>query len=133
MLKKIITYSVAGFVLLFAATIVFSPEYRSDVKVIWYTFVGDKIALMETQVNQGDMALKRYDQVFNTAYNKLTTLVGTQADCKVSARRFREMAETQRRQGREDLAIRSEEQALFFETKLETIANSIEKRKKKLE
>lgn len=132
MIKKIIIYSTAALALLFVGTIVFSPEYRADVKIAWYAFVGDKVSRMEAQVDQGTLALARYDQAYNSAYNKLTALMGTQTDAAVSVRRFREDAETQRREGREDLALRSEEQAAFFESKQEAVKNSIEKRKVKL-
>lgn len=133
MLKKIIIYSIAALLLLFVGTIICSAEYRSDVKILWYSFVGDKVSRMEAQVDQGTLALARYDQAYNTAYNKLTALMGAQADAGVGARRFREAAETQRREGREDLALRSEEQAAFFESKQEAVKNSIEKRKAKLQ
>ncbi|MBQ8517800.1 MAG: hypothetical protein IJ498_09510 [Akkermansia sp.] len=133
MLKKIITYSIAALLVLFAGTIILSPEYRSDAKIIWYSFVGDKVSRMEAQVDQGTLALARYDQAYNSAYNKLTALMGSQTDALVCARRARETAEAQRKEGREDLALRSEEQAVFFESKHETVKNSIEKRKTKLE
>lgn len=133
MLKKIIIYSIAALLLLFVGTIICSAEYRSDVKILWYSFVGDKISRMEAQVDQGTLALARYDQAYNTAYNKLTALMGAQADAGVGVRRFREAAEAQRQEGREDLALRSEEQAAFFESKQEAVKNSIEKRKTKLE
>lgn len=133
MLKKIIIYSIAALLLLFVGTIICSAEYRSDVKILWYSFVGDKVSRMEAQVDQGTLALARYDQAYNTAYNKLTALMGAQADAGVGARRFREAAEAQRREGREDLALRSEEQAAFFESKQEAVKNSIEKRKAKLQ
>lgn len=132
MIRKIIIRSLVLIVIALGITIACNPSMRERVHVIWLTFTGDTVDLLENQFDQGELALRRFDHEFIKAQNKLTTLKALQLESQMSMRRARETAADYRRAGKEDLALRNDEQAAFFQKQMESYEKTIATRSAKL-
>lgn len=132
MIRKIITRGLVIIIIAMGITIACSPSMRESMRAIWLTFTGDAVDLLENQFDQGELALQRFDREYIKAQNKLTTLKSLQAESKMSMRRAQEKAADYRRTGKEDLALRNDEQAAFFEKQMAGYEATIATRSAKL-
>ena len=127
MIGKIIKYSLMTMVVLFAGTLIFSEETRTDLKNIWYTFTKNQVGRLESKVNQGELALMRYDEAKRKAEQRLITITRLQKDLQMKAARTKELIEDYRSQGKEDLIARNEEQLNFIQNQQEMYKQSEER------
>ena len=132
MIRKIIIRTIVGIVIAMGITIACSPKLRENVRVIWITFTGDAVDLLEEHFDQGELALQRFDSEYLKAQRKLTTLKSLQIESQMSMRRAQEKAADYRRNGKEDLALRNDEQVEFFKSRMEGYEKTIATRSAKL-
>lgn len=132
MIRKIIVRTFWVIIIAMGITIACSPKMRESMRAIWLTFTGDAVDLLESQFDQGELALQRFDSEYIKAQQKLTTLKTLQAESKLSMRRAQERAADYRRAGKEDLALRNDEQVAFFQKQMEGYENTIASRTAKL-
>ena len=132
MIRKIIVRTFWVIIIATGITIACSPKMRESMRAIWLTFTGDAVDLLESQFDQGELALQRFDSEYIKAQQKLATLKTLQAESKLSMRRAQERAADYRRAGKEDLALRNDEQVAFFQKQMEGYENTIASRTAKL-
>lgn len=132
MIRKIIVRTFWVIIIAMGITIACSPKMRESMRAIWLTFTGDAVDLLESQFDQGELALQRFDSEYIKAQQKLATLKTLQAESKLSMRRAQERAADYRRAGKEDLALRNDEQIAFFQKQMEGYENTIASRTAKL-
>lgn len=113
--------------------LVCSPAARTELKIICKVVTGQSVAALETRLDQGTLALQRFDTEYAKAEQKLVTLKHLQLDARLCLRRAREKAADYRNQDKEELALRNDEQAAFYEKQLAGYEKSIESRTKKLQ
>ena len=128
MVGKIVKYTLCALGVCLAALMLFSPKFRSELPVLWAAASGSVVDKLEAQLEQGAVALARFDEEYAKAEQKLVTLRHLRLDAEHSEQRARETAEQYRRQGKEELAQRNEEQADFFEKQRSSYDASIQKR-----
>lgn len=132
MIRKIIVRTFWVIIIAMGITIACSPKMRESIRAVWLTFTGDAVDLLERQFDQGELALQRFDSEYIKAQQKLATLKTLQAESKMSMRRAQEKAADYRRSGKEDLALRNDEQVAFFQKQMEGYENTIASRAAKL-
>lgn len=110
-----------------------SPEVRTELGIVFKVATGQSVAALETKLDQGTLALQRFDTEYAKAEQKLVTLKHLQLDAQLCLRRAREIATDYRNQGKEELALRNDEQSDFYEKQLAGYEKSIESRTKKLQ
>lgn len=132
MIRKIIVRTFWVIIIAMGITIACSPKMRESIRAVWLTFTGDAVDLLESQFDQGELALQRFDSEYIKAQQKLATLKTLQAESKMSMRRAQEKAADYRRSGKEDLALRNDEQVAFFQKQMEGYENTIASRAAKL-
>lgn len=127
MIGKIIKYTLLAVVVLFAGTLIFSEETRMDFKVMWASFTKNQVAKLEVQLDQGELALTRYDEAKRKAEQRLVTISRLQKDLQLQATRTKDIIEDYRREGKEDLIARNEEQLVFIQNQQEMYKQSQER------
>lgn len=132
MVGKIVKYALFALGVCLVALLLFSQKFRSELPVIWAVASGSVVDRLEAQLEQGALALARFDEEYAKAEQKLVTLRHLRLDAEHSEQRAREAAEQYRRQGKEELAQRNEEQAAFFEKQRSSYNVTIQKRSEKL-
>ncbi len=133
MVRKIITYALLGLVALFVGGLVCSKDFRDECRIMWAVFTRNQVAKLEAQLDQGELALMRVDEAKAKAEQRLRTIRALQMDVEVNLRRTKEKAEDYRRSGKEDLALRNDEQARFMQHQLDSYVGSTERIARKLE
>lgn len=116
MITKTIKYVVLGVLAFVLVSLACSEKLRSEVALIWPTITGNAVAKLELQVDQGALALQRFDNEYIRAQQKLTQLKAVARDTLLNMRRAQEHARDYRAQGKEELARRNDEQAAFCES-----------------
>lgn len=114
------------------ALLLFSPKFRSELPVMWAALAGSVVDKLEAQLDQGTMALMRFDEEYAKAEQQLVTLRHLKLDAQHSLQRAQENAARYRNQGKEDLALRNDEQAAFFKKQVEDYNATIQRRSEKL-
>lgn len=132
MIDKLAMYALGALGVCLVAMLLFSPKFRNELPVMWAAASGSVVDKLEAQLDQGTMALVHFDEEYAKAEQKLSTLRHLRLDAQHSMQRAREAAEQYRRQGKNDLASRNEEQALFFDNQLSGYEAAIQKRSEKL-
>lgn len=127
MIGKIIKYTLLAVVVLFAGTLIFSEETRMDFKVMWASFTKNQVAKLEVQLDQGELALTRYDEAKRKAEQRLVTISRLQKDLQLQATRTKDIIEDYRREGKEDLIARNEDQLVFIQNQQEMYKQSQER------
>lgn len=133
MIAKIIKYTILALVLALGAGIAFSPDFRGELRIMGAALTNNSVAKLEAQLDQGELALLRYDEAKNKAEKRLSTMLRTQRDLQMNIARKQEKVADYREQGREDLAMRNEEQINILQQQLEMFSKSTEKLKSSLE
>ena len=128
MVGKIVKYALCALGVCLVALLLFSQKFRSELPVMWAAVSGSVVDKLEAQLEQGAVALARFDEEYAKAEQKLVTLRHLRLDAEHSEQRAREAAEQYRRQGKEELAQRNEEQAAFFEKQRSSYDTTIQKR-----
>ncbi|MBE6419950.1 MAG: hypothetical protein E7031_07425 [Akkermansiaceae bacterium] len=131
-MKKIIGYIAGGIALLFVAGLIFSEEFRMEMKLIWITVTGSTIDKLELQLDQGELALSRYDQAVRLQQNKLAKLYGVIKDAEMGEKKNKEKAADYRKEGKEDLALRHEEAAKKCREQANLAGSKVEKMEESL-
>lgn len=127
-MKRMIKYTVAGALAALVLTFACSEELRNEAAVMWVAATGDIVDRFELELNQGTLALQRYDNAFIKEQQKLTRLKAVHRDNLLSADVKRERARSWRAQGKEDLALRDEAAAALYAEHATACEKSIEKR-----
>lgn len=127
-IKYIITLVVAAVLL----TLACSENLRNELAVIWVTATGDAVDKLELQVDQGSLALQRFDNAYSRAQQNLTKLKAVSSDNRLNMRRAKERAADFRAQGKEELALRNEEEATYYEGQVAACEQTIERHTAKL-
>lgn len=132
MIGKIVKYTLVTLLVLVAGGLVLSPDTRHQLTLLLN--VGKQSALdqLERNLDQGSLALQRFDTEYVKAQRKLATLKSLKMDAQLSIRRATEKAAEYRRQGKDELASRNEEQVDFFKNQLDGYEKSIDSRSNKL-
>lgn len=128
MVGKIVKYALCALGVCLVALLLFSQKFRSELPVMWAVVSGSVVDKLEAQLEQGALALARFDEEYAKAEQKLVTLRHLRLDAEHSEQRAREAAEQYRRQGKKELAQRNEEQAAFFEKQRSSYDTTIQKR-----
>ncbi len=113
--------------------LVCSPAARTELGIICKVVTGQSVSALESKLDQGTLALQRFDTEYSRAEQKLVTLKHLQLDAQLCLRRAQEKATNYRNQGKEELALRNDEQSAFYEKQLAGYGKSIESRTKKLQ
>lgn len=132
MITKIIKYSLLALVVLIAGVLIFSPDTRQQLALLISVGKQSSIELLEKRLDQGALALQRFDKEYTKAQQKLATLKSLKMDAQLSVRRAEEKSAEFRRLGKEELAARNAEQVSFFKAQLEGYDKSIASRSVKL-
>lgn len=139
MIGKIIKYTVSLVLGLLLVAIICSPKIRTalgnalaDTETIIGVGVDSTLKKMEGQVDQGELALARFDEIYSTQKNKLATLKGNQRDCMLAIQRIKERSESMRRMGKTHLESRSESEIAFYQERYDKLSRTIELREPKL-
>lgn len=127
-IKYIILLVVAAVLL----TLACSENLRNELAVIWVTATGDAVDKLELQVDQGSLALQRFDNAYSRAQQNLTKLRAVSSDNRLNMRRAKERAADFRAQGKEELAQRNEEEATYYEGQVAACEQTIERHTAKL-
>ncbi len=127
-IKYIISLVVAAVLL----TLACSENLRNELAVIWVTATGDAVDKLELQVDQGPLALQRFDNAYSRAQQNLTKLKAVSSDNRLNMRRAKERAADFRAQGKEELALRNEEEATYYEGQVAACEQTIERHTAKL-
>ncbi len=133
MIAKIIKYAILALVLALICGLAFSPNFRSELRIMGAVLTNNSVAKLEAQLDQGELALLRYDEAKDKAERKLATMLRTQKDLNFNIARKQEKVADYREQGREDLAMRNEEQIRIMQQQLEMFAKSTERMQSSLE
>ena len=132
-MQKIVGIIIGAAILLVLCILAFSPEARTELGIVFKVAKGQSVAALESELDQGTLALQRFDTEYVKAEQKLTTLKHLQLDARLCLRRAQEKASDYRNQGKEELALRNDEQAAFYENQLVGYEKSIESRTNKLQ
>lgn len=132
MMKKAIKYILIVLVIGLAAQLTFNPSFRDSVVDTWYSLVLRDVDKLNYSVDRGDRALAVFDQQYKTASQKLVSLKALRDDSAMRIKQRKEQVDSSRKQGKEDLALRYEEQVSFYEKQLQNYDISIQKRTEKL-
>lgn len=132
MMKKAIKYILIVLVIGLAAQLTFNPSFRDSVVDTWYSLVLRDVDKLNYSVDRGDRALAVFDQQYKTASQKLVSLKALRDDSAMRIKQRKEQVDSSRKQGKEDLARRYEEQVSFYEKQLQNYDISIQKRTEKL-
>lgn len=133
MIAKIIKYAILALVLALVCGLAFSPNFRGELRIMGAVLTNNSVAKLEAQLDQGELALLRYDEAKDKAERKLATMLRTQKDLNFNIARKQEKVADYREQGREDLAMRNEEQIRIMQQQLEMFAKSTERMQSSLE
>lgn len=133
MIAKIIKYAILALVLALVSGLAFSPNFRGELRIMGAVLTNNSVARLEAQLDQGELALLRYDEAKDKAERKLATMLRTQKDLNFNIARKQEKVADYREQGREDLAMRNEEQIRIMQQQLEMFAKSTERMQSSLE
>lgn len=133
MIAKIIKYAILALVLALVCGLAFSPNFRGELRIMGAVLTNNSVAKLEAQLDQGELALLRYDEAKDKAERKLATMLRTQKDLNFNIARKQEKVADYREQGREDLAMRNEEQIRIMQQQLEMFAKSTERMQASLE
>ena len=129
---KFVKYALIGLVVFLAALLIFSPKFRSELPIIWTTVFGNVVDKMEAKLDQGTLALARFDEEYAKAEQKLIALKHLRLDAQHSMKCAQDKSVMYRNQGKEELARRNDEQAAFFEKQVTDYGVTIDKRCEKL-
>lgn len=132
MIGKTIKYVLLGSLVLVLISLACSEKLRGEVALIWPTITGNAVAKLEMQVDQGALALQRFDNEYTRARQKLTQLRAVSRDTQLNMRHAQERARDLRAQGKEELALRNDEQATFCAAQFESQEAAIQRRDAKL-
>lgn len=132
-MKQIIKYVVGGIVLLFVAGLIFSPSFRMEMKLIWTVVVGNAVDKLEAQLDQGELALAKYDQAYALQKSKLQKLIGVKKDAELAKKKELEKADDYRKKGKEDLALRCENSAKDWKARYDQADETAKKMEPKLQ
>ncbi len=119
LLQKYMKYVAYAALILFLSGLLFSPSFRTDVKMWTAVVFSDAVGRMEAQVDQGELALKRYENIYIKEMEKVQILHKVIKDYQVSLDREVEAVAQCEREGREDLATMHRKQVDFLKQKLE--------------
>lgn len=119
LLQKYMKYVAYSALILFLSGLLFSPRFRSDVKMWTAVVFSDAVGRMEAQVDQGELALKRYENIYIKEMEKVQILHKVIKDYQVSLDREEEAVVQCEREGRDDLASLHRKQVDFLKQKLE--------------
>lgn len=133
MIAKIIKYTILALVLALGGGIAFSPNFRGELRIMGATLTNNSVAKLEAQMDQGELALLRYDEAKNKAEKKLSTGLRTLMDLKNNIARKQEKVADYRAQGREDLAMRNEEEINILQRQVEMLSKSNKRLQSSLE
>ena len=132
MSANFVKYVLIGLGVFVASLLLFSPKFRSELPIIWTIVSGSVVDKMEAKLDQGTLALVRFDEEYTKAEQKLISLRHLKLDAQYSLQRAQEKATQYRSQGKEDLARRNDEQVAFFAKQVEDYDVTIAKRSEKL-
>lgn len=132
-MKQIIKYVVSGIVLLFVAGLIFSPSFRMEMKLIWTAMVGNAVDKLEAQLDQGELALAKYDQAYALQKSKLQKLIGVKKDAELAEKKELKKADDYRKKGKEDLALRCENSAKDWKARYDQADETAKKMEPKLQ
>ena len=132
MINRIVKYALTALGVFLVALLLFSPKFRRELPILWATVSGSVVDKMEAKLDQGTLALARFDEEYTKAEQKLITLKHLKLDAQHSQKRAEEKAAQYRNQGKEELASRNDEQAAFFEKQVADYETTIDKRSEKL-
>lgn len=132
MVAKYVKYGVVALLAVLLGSLACSENLRYEVTLLWTVATGDAVDKLELQVDQGSLALQRFDNAYVRAQQKLSQLQHVYRDTQLSITRSRERARDLRAQGKEDLALRNDEQAELYAGQLSTLEQNIEHRSAKL-
>lgn len=133
MMTKIIKYTLCALSVLLVALLVFSPSFRREVPIMVSATADHAVGVLEKQLDQGSLALRRFDEEYVKAEQKLVSLRHLRLDAQRGMQRAKETAAQYRSQGKDELARRNEEQAAFYEKQAADYEISIQKRSEKLQ
>lgn len=132
-MKNIIRYTISAVCVFFIGLFAFSPNFREATIRVWFYYIIDKpVDYLERSVDQGALALELFDKQYVTAQNKLGKLKALKMDVELSVQRTQERIDSFKRQGKEDLVLRNEQQLNFYRTQLAGYDKSITSRTSKL-
>lgn len=131
-MKKVIKYTVTGVLAAAVLSMICSENLRNELAVMWAAATGDVVDRLELQLDQGSLALRRYENIIITEQRKLTRLKAVHGDHLNNVSSKQERARSWRAQGRLDLAQRDEAAAAISAEQAAACEKSIEKRTAKL-
>lgn len=132
MIAKYIKYGVVTLLTVLLGSLACSENLRYEATLLWTVVTGDAVDKLELQVDQGTLALQRFDNAYVRAQQNLSQLQHVYRDTQLSITRSRERARDFRAQGKEDLAQRNDEQADIYAEQLSALEQNIERRSAKL-
>lgn len=131
MMEKVFKYVLIG-VLLLAGLMLLCPKFRNALPAMHAAVSGSVVDKMESRLDQGTLALVRFDEEYTKAEQKLIALRHLRLDAQYNMQKAQETAARYRNQGKEELARRNDEQVAFYENQLTGYDVSIGKRSEKL-
>lgn len=133
MTSNIIKYALCGIAALVLLLLIFSSGFRTETEIIVKTAAGQGVEALESRLDQGRLALQKFDAEYAKAEQKLISMKHLQLDAQLCMRRAREKAAAYRAQGKEELALRNDEQGAFYQKQLANYEKSIPARTAKLQ
>lgn len=131
-IKKYIKYGLIGILAIFAMLVAFNEEARNSLSAIFNAGSRSIVKKMESQVDQGELALEYFDKEYRKAKQKLVSLRALKLDTKASLEQSRERVGDYARQGKEDLALKNREQVEFLQSRYNSYDKSITSRENRL-
>lgn len=130
--KKLIKYAVSGVVALFLLMMAASNDFRSSMHLCFVALTGDAVDRIELQVDQGSLALQRFDNEYARAQQKLVQLKALSRDYQLDIRRSQARAKDFRAEGKEELAGSNDDHVTFLTQRLTECDASIERQSAEL-
>lgn len=124
MIAKIIKYALLTLAVLVGAVLIFSEEARTDLMAIAGVAAKSQVAKLEAQVDQGELALTRYDEAKRKAEQRLVTISRLEKDLEMQVVRTKDLIEDYRQDGKADLVARNESQLSFIQSQQEMYKQS---------
>ena len=132
MMAVIFKYALCMLGGLLVALLILSPTSRREASVVVLAAADHVVSTLEKRLDQGCLALRRFDEEYAKAEQKLVSLRHLRLDAQHGLQRAKETAMQYRRQGKVELALRNDEQAVFFEKQAANYESVIQKRSEKL-
>ena len=82
-MQKIVGIIIGAAILLVLCILAFSPEARTELGIVFKVATGQSVADLESELDQGTLALQRFDTEYVKAEQKLATLKHLQLDARL--------------------------------------------------